>query len=504
MVMKKIFFILVALCAMVSCSKDELKNEQGTEEIAFIAAPLGESNGDTKTTVDVTYDEKTGKALTGKVSWNLNDEVVIYKMGEEGNIGIYKVSAVDSKGWATLSFSSGIKLSGTGTYCATYGDVSNQVYVSSTPGSNCPMEAKVETKPASDSGTICELWFTNTCGVVAVVANTKENVIAEIRIGRASLAFQTPSKLNGTYLIAVPDGEKFSTVTFVKTTGAFCSNTISSTSVSRNKIRRMNTGSYFGDNEYIEMTTDPEVLPGEFKVAANKYVHFVKGNVCCNAAGEAPIWGFETEQFYGVPTSDIYNAAHVNHFYHDKYYGYRQNSNGDGGEVNWGKLFKCPTGYSSIVTLSSNEWAYMIDARSGYGNANYLKVYINGMNGVIFFPPSFNIGEGGDWNETTMGEKPTTFNTAKIVSRSIEQFRAIEAAGGVLLMSAGVRANTGISYYPGQKDGAQPNAYYACEETNNIRSLWPGSLFQQVGGSAYSAYSVRLAVVIDKTPATTN
>jgi len=504
--MKKIFFILVALCAMVSCSKDELKNEQGTEEIAFIAAPLGESNGDTKTTVDVTYDEKTGKALTGKVSWNIGDLVSIYKKGTEGEYGIYKVTAVGSKQEATLTHFSGTKFSDKGTYCATYGDVSSQIYISGTPGSNCPMEAEAETQPTSGTKTICEFYFTNSCGVVAIVANTKENVIEEIRIGKYILAFQTPSKINGTCLIAVPDGESFSSVTFVKSNGQMHKKTISSASVARNKIRRMNTGDYFGDCTYDDMTTNPEVLPGEFKVGNNKYVHFVKGNLCCNAAGDVPIWGFETEQYYGVPSSDDYNSAHVHHFCHNNLYGYKATTNSgiNVSKVNWGDKFATPTGYSSIVTLTGIEWNYMLNP--SYGKANYTKVYINGQLGVILLPPSFNTAT--DWNTETMGEAPKAFSVQSSgpIARTLEQFRAIEAKGGVLLMFTGFRncISGAVTHYPGQPSAAQPNLYYCCNEVDNYLSEVPAGEPKLSGGSAFSAYSVRLAVVIDKTPATTN
>jgi len=281
-------------------------------------------------------------------------------------------------------------------------------------------------------------------------------------------------------LVAVPAGQPFNTVTFVKSDGSKASKTITSTSVARNKIREMKTGTYFATATYSGC--EPVFLPGVFKIDNTTSVRFTRGNVRCNApSGSAAVWGFEGDQL-DIAENGEYNSNHVSHFFCRSNYGYGKTSTAveAGITVNWGQAFgeSC----SDLITLTKDQFDKI--------KQNHSWTIITSSNNIVallIVPQNFT------WNTTSMGMTPswgqnTSGNNHKYTPTEIAN---IEAAGGLFLPAGGQRTSGSpinnskvFGYY----------AYYNTVETGKILLISTGGLFNTNGGYGNTtAYSVRLA-----------
>jgi len=300
-VMKKILLLSFVLCSIFSCAKKEQEIVEEGEPIVFTVS-IDES--ETKTTVDP----------TGKVNWVIGDEVIITGVSKSGNTYTkkYVVDAVGDHRKATLVPAPGTSgYSDTSyTYTANYGDVNNQVYNVTYPGSNCPMTAS-GSKPKYVSGKwTMEFNFTNACGVVAVsVGSSSESVsvsnITAIKVGGYALKFTTPTTIETgkEYLVAVKAGESFSKITFQKSDGKTKSKTIGSVSLNANVLKHLKTQKYFS-GDY----TDYE-LSGVFTAGDDGHqIQFMLGNLYWNGSG----YTIEPNQF---DFKSSYDANHVSHLY---------------------------------------------------------------------------------------------------------------------------------------------------------------------------------------------
>lgn len=277
---------MIAICSIMSCTKElEIKEKP----ISFVAG------------IDST---RTTISSEGKVAWVIGDQVTI---SNGTQTGIYKVASVGNNRFANLEYVSGTQFATADTYTASYGDVNNQWYDVSSAGSNCPMEAGAV---SAESGSTCKFAFTNSCGVVAVTANTGDIKIAAIKVGNKSLNFANPITLNGTYMVAEPAGETFSSVSFVQADGSIASKVITGASVAKNEIRNLDTKSFFSVASKYSGSS-PIALPGIFSVSATKKVKFSRGLVCTDGAA-TPTISYSGNQLEDRQYNSAFNTAGMN------------------------------------------------------------------------------------------------------------------------------------------------------------------------------------------------
>lgn len=418
--MKKILFAAIALCSVLSCTKEGLEVGNEAKPIVFTAEIAG---------------EKTTVTNDGKVNWVIGDEVTI---SDDESTGIYAVSEVDAHRFATLEYKSGTKFTKAGIYTANYGDVNNQWYDESCPGANCPMSANGET---DDLSTV-QFSFNNDCGVVAVKANTGDNKIAQIKIGNKTLNFATPQALDETktYLVAVTPDEDFTEVAFVKDDGSKASKTIATSSVERNRIRNLDTKTYFSTATYDGF--EPIALPGVFVLNSGKKICFSRGNVYTSTSTSTD-YKMEAEQYYcnndKIPESKNHNARFSWTQSGPGPYASQFSSKDNSVFPGWRLLtvaeFEELLGYKTWSKIDFNDKSCDICFQIGTGS----------LIGKAFFPDGF------VWDETTMGEKPTkTCQGGVPTVRTEDNYKALTSAGAVILIANGYRTsyiNYGAYYW---------------------------------------------------------
>jgi len=389
--MKKYLFIILAFGAIISCSKDELKVNSEKVAITFTAAPL--DGGDTKTYIS-----------GGKINWAVGDSITVTNSASQ--TGVYYIANegdIVERRVAIFTYKSGTEFSEEGKYTATYGNINDQWYEKSKPGSNCTMCASATvTNQESSSAFKCVFNFTNSCGVVDVRANTGNIVISKIMIGEYTLNLTTPTKLTGdeTLLVAVPAEAgapfSFTDVTFVKSDGGVLKKSLNSAATVRlNQIRKMDTGSYFANTVYE--------LSGVFSVSATQKVHFASGNLQAVYTKKDPVdpksysWQFAENQYTVIGNAQgntTIGASQVDGNIVDlfgwstntTYYGISNsdyNTDYSGDFVDWGETIG-----GGWRTLSRDEWDYLLYSRSNdhprFARANY-----DGTRGVILFPDGY-------------------------------------------------------------------------------------------------------------------
>jgi hypothetical protein len=209
----------------------------------------------------------------------------------------------------------------------------------------------------------------------------------------------------------------------------------------------------------------PDLLSGVFSVSASKKVNFSKGNLQATYDGSSWTWAFANNQWdyignaagntkvtdalpfisengtvdlfgwvgasstwdgvnqYGITSSNARNAT-------DGY----GNSATENLKNDWGTLMG--TGWR---TLTKDEWAYMLNSRSG---TSYCKAQVNSKSGLVIFPDGY--------THPTGPTAPTNINTTTAAyttnSWSGEDWTKMENAGCVFLPAAGSRDGNSVSY----------------------------------------------------------
>ena len=147
------------------------------------------------------------------------------------------------------------------------------------------------------------------------------------------------------------------------------------------------------------------LLPGEFSVSDTKSVRFSYGNLYWTGSA----FEFEKDQF-SYPTG--WDSNHVGHFYWttaaDKAYA---EDYAEGGEKSTDVLFTNNGGLSIYGqtgwrTLSSDEWNYLLNSRSGKSQC---PVTVNGKSGLVIAPDSFSGTLQSSYNITDLNEKGLVF-----------------------------------------------------------------------------------------------
>jgi hypothetical protein len=208
----------------------------------------------------------------------------------------------------------------------------------------------------------------------------------------------------------------------------------------------------------------PDLLSGVFSVSASKKVNFSKGNLQATYDGSSWTWAFANNQWdyignsagntkvtdaspfisengtvdlfgwvgasstwdgvnqYGITSSKTRNATN----------GYG-NSATENLKNDWGTLMG--TGWR---TLTKDEWAYMLNSRSG---TSYCKAQVNSKSGLVIFPDGY--------THPTGPTAPTNTNTTNVAyttnSWSGEAWTKMENAGCVFLPAAGSRDGNSVS-----------------------------------------------------------
>ena len=257
----------------------------------------------------------------------------------------------------------------------------------------------------------------------------------------------------------------------------------------QNKIIKMNVWmgnevSFQANIDKIDSITFDEIevisegaLKGEFSVAANKKVHFSKGNLRYYAPTDT--WAFAEQQYSVVGYSNINISSTYDGWidlfgwgtsgYNGKNpwmtstistdYG-NGNNNIAGTNYDWGVYNTILNGGGkSWRTLTRDEWVYVFNKRSTSSGIRYAKATVNGVNGVILLPDN--------WSSLNYSLSNTNKSDANFSSNCISQsdwINKFEANGAVFLPAAGYRGGTNV---------------------NNVGSYgyyWPASC----GGSGYA------------------
>ena len=263
--------------------------------------------------------------------------------------------------------------------------------------------------------------------------------------------------------------------------------------------------------------TYPEQYPegairGKFSVSATKTVYFSKGNLQYQASTNT--WRFSENQYDYIgnaagntaPSSsqeawiDLFNwgTSGYNHgancyqpwstnTNYGDYYAYgssTKNLYDDSGKADWGYNAISNGGNtenSGWRTLTKDEWAYLINTRSG--GYRYAKGTIHSNNGFIIFPDGFTLPDGISISD------PNTA-VAGYTSYSDADWTTLEACGCVFLPATGMRHGTTVSEY-GSVGNYWSSTYRDGNTVYNIR-FDGSSLKLENDGDRRNGFPVRL------------
>ena len=263
--------------------------------------------------------------------------------------------------------------------------------------------------------------------------------------------------------------------------------------------------------------TYPEQYPegairGKFSVSATKTVYFSKGNLQYQASTNT--WRFSENQYDYIgnaagntaPSSsqeawiDLFNwgTSGYNHgancyqpwstnTNYGDYYAYgssTKNLYDDSGKADWGYNAISNGGNtenSGWRTLTKDEWAYLINTRSG--GYRYAKGTIHSNNGFIIFPDGFTLPDG-----ISISDPNTT--VAGYTSYSDADWTTLEACGCVFLPATGMRHGTTVSEY-GSVGNYWSSTYRDENTVYNIR-FDGSSLKLENDGDRRNGFPVRL------------
>lgn len=239
------------------------------------------------------------------------------------------------------------------------------------------------------------------------------------------------------------------------------------------------TGITFTKGQYYGATV--KMKPTAFSVSADKQVKFAPGNLRyvsgtwsffdhqydCYDDYSADAWdkfGWSTSSTtYGMSTSDEF-------------------SDYSGDFVDWGTVPGIGEGW---YTLSSDEWTYLFETRSGAAN-KYGYATVNGVHGIIILPDVFVDPRKNKGSNAFVGSTTTGWDANEYTA---ENWALMEANGAVFLPAASSRDgdfvfSVGVEGYYWSSSAYDGDYAY---------SVYFGSGFLSVElGNRYYGYSVRL------------
>jgi len=139
-------------------------------------------------------------------------------------------------------------------------------------------------------------------------------------------------------------------------------------------------------------------------------------------------------------------------------------------------------------TLTQPEWNYVFNTRTTTSGIRYAKGSVNGVNGVILLPDSWNPSVQ-TLNYTNNSEAPYTTNTL-----TLADWEAMETSGSVFLPAVGHREGTFINYvgnrgnYWSASFGGSGDAYYVYFDSGQLSTYISGGMYH----FRYYGHSVRL------------
>lgn len=208
-------------------------------------------------------------------------------------------------------------------------------------------------------------------------------------------------------------------------------------------------------------------LKGVYSVSANKKVYFSKGNLQYQASSNK--WRFANNQYdhIGDANSNISssysgwidmfgwgtgnNPIKTSEYYYDYYY-----------FSDWGNN-TISNGIDGIWrTLTTEEWMYLFNERHTVSCSFYVRVNLNGVNGIVILPDN--------WNRTTyefahINEGSASFNS-NIIS-IVDWENKIEPQGVVFLPVNGYRSGVSV-YHDYEDDGYWSASSYDYGSSNGI------------------------------------
>jgi hypothetical protein len=215
-------------------------------------------------------------------------------------------------------------------------------------------------------------------------------------------------------------------------------------------------------NQQITPIPSEGFLEGVFSVSPTQKVRFSKGNLQYQASTD--IWRFAEHQWdmIGKENKKISNTNNnwidlfgwgtgddpIKHDIDNKTYKF----------VDWGNNPISNGGNVANLwrTLKKDEWVYIIQKRKTASGIRYAKAQVNGVNGLILLPDS--------WDGNTYALKETNTNDSKYSSNIIGQndWNNMELAGAVFLPSTGYRAQPPVAIF---KIGSRGN-YWSSTDYN--------------------------------------
>lgn len=478
--MKKIVFLAIsAVFALASCQKEAVPAMDPVFKASIV---------DSKTSID---------ALSGTVSWVLNDEVSITDAAQ--TTVVYVASEVDGSS-ATLTKKEGeTGTLGDGPYTAEYGTApsSIQTYSASVPSLHMYAESNTE-----------NFNFTITCGLLELSVTQAAESLKSIAVSTATttytLACPSPESVATAKLfyIALPAGD-YTSFRFVNADGQVCRFNLKagkSFSILENKIHPLafNSNLVFKD----------EALSGVFSVAADRQVRFSRGNLQYQAS--TGTWRFAANQYDYIGDNAGNNTASGRDTQSDwidlfgwgatgrkdinnhLFYPYEINTTDvqyktiDGESSGSETLTRANGGDWGICMgdgwrlLTGEEWAYL------FSNSTHTNSLVEVTPGVFVYGVLV---------------MPAGWSGKLVYSTAYSTWTTLESAGGVFIPSAGYRQGSTVL-----NSGA--NGYYWSSVVNSNRD--GQGLYIKAGSAGSNAQngiprhygaSVRLVVDVPAAPA---
>ena len=226
-----------------------------------------------------------------------------------------------------------------------------------------------------------------------------------------------------------------------------------------------------------------------FSVSATKKVNFSKGNLQYQASTKT--WRFAEHQWdmigeanknisssysgwidlFGWGTGNNPAKSSTSNRDYKNFRDWGNNSISNGGDRNW-------------FTLTKDEWVYVFDKRSTSSGIRYAIATVNGVNGVILLPDT--------WNSSNYSLSKTNKSDASFGSNQISQSdwtSKLEANGAVFLPAAGWRYGTTV--YSVGSGGEYWSATYYHSDRAYLVYFYDGNLYAGWGYRGYGR-SVRL------------
>ena len=281
------------------------------------------------------------------------------------------------------------------------------------------------------------------------------------------------------------------------------------------------SGTFYGDEiSFHTQTWSNGILPGAFSVSANQQVYFSQGNLQYQASTNT--WRFAENQwdYVGSANSNIsptydgwidlfgwgtsgWNNGNVYYQPYDSESNYDPNTGFGYGPTNGTNYGFSLTGeyanadwgiYNAVLNggnmpglwraLTKYELDYIFNTRSTLSGIRYAKAQVNGVNGVILLPDSWNISVYA-LNYTNASAAPFTENMI-----TVEDWAIMESEGAVFLPAAGYRNGTAVSDVNNR--GNYWSTTYYISEAAYAKHFDNSGIYWVYGDRRSSGYSVRL------------